>query len=81
METRKFYAVVIYDNTCNVIGRESGIYGKGDYSWITESLNGGNGSDFCTTKDEAENVKTDFERVIEERNLEWASVFILEIEL
>lgn len=38
MTTKKFFAVEVFDNTCNVMGHESGIYGKGDYSWINESL-------------------------------------------
>lgn len=73
MKTKKFYAVEVFDNTCNVAGHESGIYGKGDYSWITDSLNGGDG-EYNMTEEEAQDVKADFERIIKERNLEWASV-------
>ena len=80
MKTKKFFAVEIFDNTCNVMGKEFGIYGKGDYSWITESLNGGNG-DYDMTEEEANEVKADFERVINERNLEWASVEIDSVEV
>lgn len=75
MKTKKFFAVEVFDNTCNVMGHESGIYGKGDYSWINESLNGGNG-EYNMTEGEALEVKADFERIIKERNLEWASVEI-----
>lgn len=60
MKTKKFYAVVVFDNTCNVAGHESGIYAKGDYSWATKSLNGGNG-EYNMTEDEAREVKGDFE--------------------
>ena len=80
MTTKKFFAVEVFDNTCNVAGHESGIYGKGDYSWITESLNGGNG-EYNMTEEEANEVKADFERIIKERNLEWASVEIDSVEV
>lgn len=80
MTTKKFYAVEIIDSTCNVMGHESGIYGKGDYSWINESLNGGNG-EYNMTEEEALEVKADFERIIKERNLEWASVEIDSVEV
>lgn len=80
MKTKKFYAVEVSDNTCNIPGRESGIYGRGDYSWISERLNGGNG-DYNMTEAEALEVKADFERVIKERNLEWASVDIDSVEI
>lgn len=76
MKTKRFYAVAVYDNTCNGMAHEMGIYGKGDYSWITESLNGGCNAEYNMTLEEAEEVKSDFERVIKERNLEWASVEI-----
>lgn len=78
--TQKYYAVEVYDNTCNEFGHQSGIYGKNDYSWVTETLNGGN-ANIDMTKEEAEEVKADFERVIKEKNLEWASVEIIEIEV
>lgn len=76
MKTKKFYAVEVFDHTCNVMGKESGIYGKGDYSWITDSLNGYDG-----TEAEAQEVKADFERIIKERNLEWASVEVDSVEV
>ena len=80
MKTKKFFAVEIFDNTCNTLGHESGIYGRGDYSWIVESLNGGNG-EYNLTKQEAEEVKADFDRVIKEKNLEWASAEIASVEI
>lgn len=80
MTTKKFFAVEVFDSTCNVMGHESGIYGKGDYSWINESLNGGNG-EYNMTEEEALEVKADFERIIKERNLEWASVEIDSVEV
>jgi len=80
MKTKKFFAVEVIDKTCNVTGHESGIYGKGDYSWISGSLNGGNG-EYNMTEEEALEVKADFERVIKERNLEWASVDIDSVEI
>ena len=80
MTTKKFFAVEVFDNTCNVMGHESGIYGKGDYSWINESLNGGNG-EYNMTEEEALEVKADFERIIKERNLEWASVEVDSVEV
>lgn len=76
METKKFYAVVVYDNTCNDEAQAMGIYGKGDYSWVDKSLNGGNNAEYNMALDEAEEVKADFERVIKEKKLEWASVDI-----
>lgn len=72
------YAVAVYDNTSNVLGKEMGIYTDGDYSWITDSLNGGADAEYNMTIDEAEAVKADFEKVIEDNNLEWASVVIEE---
>jgi len=78
METIKRYAVCVYDNTCNVPGHEFGIYGKNDYSWLTESLNGGIDQSYNLTQEEAEAVKADFERVIREEGIEWASVKIEE---
>ena len=80
MKTKKFFAVMVFDNTCNVMGHESGIYGRGDYSWISEPLNGGNG-EWNMTEAEALEVKADFERVIKERGLEWASVDIYSVEI
>ena len=76
METKKFYAVVVYDYTCNDEAHAMGIYGKGDYSWVDKSLNGGNNAEYNMTLDEAEEVKADFERVIKEKKLQWASVDI-----
>lgn len=81
MKTKKLFAVLVFDNTCNVMGKDFGIYGKGDYSWITDSLNGGNGGDYSMTEEEANEVKADFEQVIRERNLEWASVYVDFVEL
>lgn len=81
MKTKKFFAVEVFDNTCNVMGHESGIYGKGDYSWVTDSLNGGCDADYNMTEEEANEVKDDFERIIQERNLEWASVAIDSVEI
>ena len=81
MKTKNFYAVMVLDNTCNVAGHESGIYAKGDYSWTTDSLNGGSNAEYNMTEDEAQEVKADFERVIKERNLEWASVEIDSVEV
>lgn len=80
MKTKKLFAVEVTDNTCNVAGHESGIYGKGDYSWINEILNGGNG-EYNMTEEEALEVKAGFERIIKERNLEWASVDIDSVEV
>lgn len=80
MKTKKFYGVEIYDKTCNVVGHDSGIYGKGDYSWIIESLNG-DGGEINMTKEEAEEVKADFEKVIKDRNLWWAGVNIIDVEV
>ena len=81
METKKLYAVAVYDDTCNDIAHEFGIYGKGDYSWIDESLNGGCNAEYNMTEEEALEVKADFERIIKERNLEWASVEIDSVEV
>lgn len=81
MTTKRFFAVEVFDNTCNTIGHESGIYGKNDYSWITESLNGGSNAEYNMTEEEANEVKADFERIIKERNLEWASVDVDFIEV
>lgn len=80
MKTKKFFAVKVTDNTCNVPGHESGFYGKGDYSWMTESLNGGVG-EYNLTEAEAEDVKADFEQAIKEKNLEWASVSVDSVEI
>ena len=74
------YAVEVFDNTCNVPGHGSGIYGKGDYSWITDSLNGGNGK-YNMTEEEANEVKADFDRIIKEKNLEWAACEIDSVEI
>ena len=81
MKTKKFFAVEVFDNTCNVMGHESGIYAKGDYSWIDSSLNGGCDAEYNMTEEEANEVKADFERIIKERNLEWASVGIDSVEI
>ena len=56
METKKLYAVAVYDDTCNDMAHEFGIYGKGDYSWIDESLNGGCNAEYNMTLEEAEEV-------------------------
>jgi hypothetical protein len=69
------------DSTCNVIGKESGIYGKGDYSWVSDSLNGGENADYNMSMSEALAVKAEFEEYIKEHNLEWASVEIDELEI
>jgi hypothetical protein len=81
MKTKKFYAVEVFDNTCNDYFHDSGVYGKGDYSWMTNRLNGGENVDYTMTLEEAESVKEDFERVIREEKLEWASVGIDEREV
>lgn len=81
MKTKKFYAVEVFDNTSNTPGNESGIYRRGDYSWISESLNGGDGGAYNMTEEEALEVKADFERVIKEKNLEWATVDIDSLEI
>lgn len=78
---KKVYAVAVYDNTCNVMGKEMGIYGKGDYSWVTDSLNGGDGAEYNMTEAEALEVKADFEQKIEEYMLDWASVEIDSVEV
>lgn len=79
--TKKFFAVEVFDDTCNVMGHESGIYGKGDYSWITDTLNGGDGAEYNMTEAEALEVKADFEQKIEEYMLDWASVEIDSVEV
>ena len=79
--TKKFFAVEVFDNTCNVMGHESGIYGKGDYSWITDTLNGGDGAEYNMTEAEALEVKADFEQKIKEYMLDWASVEIDSVEV
>ena len=81
MTTKKFFAVEVFDNTCNVMGHESGIYGKGDYSWITDTLNGGDGAEYNMTEAEALEVKADFEQKIKEYMLDWASVEIDSVEV
>lgn len=78
---KTMYAVMVMDSTCNVPGRETGIYGKGDYSWVTESLNGGENGEYNMTLEDAEAVKAEFEEYIKENNLEWASVAIDEFEV
>lgn len=81
MKTKKFYSVEIVDNTCNTPGRETGIYGKEDYSWINESLNGGCDAEYGMTEEEANSVKSDFERIIKERGLEWASARVVSVDV
>ena len=81
MKTKKLYAVEIVDSTCNTTGRETGIYGKEDYSWIIGSLNGGCDAEYNMTEEEANEVKADFERKIKELDLEWASARVVFIEL
>ena len=78
---KTMYAVMVMDSTCNVLGCETGIYGKGDYSWVTESLNGDENGEYNMTLEEAEAVKAEFEEYIKENNLEWASVAIDEFEI
>ena len=73
MKTKRFFAVEVFDSTCNDIEHESGIYGRGDYSWIDGQLNGGYG-DYTMTEEEAIKAKEEFEKVIREKNLDWASV-------
>lgn len=75
------YAVKVFDNTCNVIGHEEGIYGMYDYRWMNEPLNGGNGEYSINTLEEAEAVMADFQKAAEENSLEWASFGIDEIEI
>lgn len=77
----KKFAVCVFDNTCNQIGREYGIYGRGDYSWIKESLNGGFNAQYNLSEAEAMEIKADFDQVIKDENLSWASVDIDFIEL
>lgn len=78
---KTMYAVMVMDSTCNVLGHETGIYGKGDYSWVSGSLNGGENAEYNMTREEAEAVKAEFEDYIKENNLEWASVCIDEFEI
>lgn len=82
MKTKKFYAVEVCDKTCRMLGHEFGIYGKGDYSWITESLNGGgSNAEYNMTEEEAREVKADFERIIKDSKIEWASVDLDSVEV
>lgn len=80
MKKKRFYAVEVYDRTCNDLSHEFGAYGRGDYSWAKGSLNGGAG-EYNMTKKEALEVKDEFERYIEEHSLDWAAVDIGFIEL
>ena len=77
---KKLYAIKVSDRTCNIPGMDTGIYGRGDYSWITEHLNGGNGN-YDLTEAEAIEAKADYERAIQDRNLEWASAEIDSVEI
>ena len=82
MKTKKFYAVCVYDSACNDEFHQEGIYGRGDYSWMNSTLNGGENTDlYCLTKEEAEELKADFDRIIKEENLEWASTDIDELDV
>lgn len=81
MKTTKNFAVCVYDNTCNLTGHGEGLYGAGDYRWINEPLNGGEGEYSIETLEEAESVMTDFQKVAEENNLEWASFGICVLEI
>lgn len=75
----KKYAVLIFDMTANTTSH--GYYGKGDYSWARESLNGG-ASDipYFDTKEEAEAVAKEFYEYIITHGLEWAHVGVETIE-
>ena len=75
------YEVHVYDSTCNDLAHDFGVYGKGDYSWAFGRLNGGNTDLSPMTKAEAEDVKEDFLQYIEENDLWWASVDIMELEV
>lgn len=80
MIKKRMFAVRVLDMTCTMLGHKSGIYGRGDYSWITDNLNGNKGG-YHMTDTEAQEVKADFERVIKERNLTWATVDVVSVEM
>lgn len=72
---------MVFDDTCNVKGHEFGVYGKDDYSWISHTLNGGDGARYNMTEQEAVEVMTDFRNKIVRLNLHWASVEVDYIEV
>lgn len=78
METKKNFAVRVYDTTCNDYDHESGIYGKGDYSWADETISNGY-ANYDLTKDEAENLKKEFEVYAKKHNLNWAAFRVEEL--
>jgi hypothetical protein len=80
MKTKRFYAVQVFDSTSNQLGHDFGIYGKGDFSWLDQPLNGWNG-DYNMTMDEALAQKAECERIINERSLAWASADIDSIDV
>ena len=78
METKKNFAVRVYDTTCNDYDHESGIYGKNDYSWADETISNGY-ANYDLTKDEAENLKKEFEDYAKKHNLYWAAFRVEEL--
>jgi hypothetical protein len=80
METKKNFAVRVYDTTCNDYDHESGIYGKDDYSWADETISN-EYANYDLTKDEAENLKKEFEDYANKHNLDWAAFEVEELPL
>jgi hypothetical protein len=78
METKKNFAVRVYDTTCNNYNHESGIYGKDDYSWADETISN-EYANYDLTKDEAENLKKEFEDYAKKHNLDWAAFEVEEL--
>lgn len=80
MKANKNFAVRVYDTTCNNYDHESGIYGKDDYSWADETISN-EYANYDLTKEEAENLKKEFEDYAKKHNLDWAAFQVEELPL
>ena len=82
MKTIKKFSVVVFDDTCNDASRQFGIYGRGNYDWVRNSLNcGDTDEEPMDSREEAEAVKAEFEKFADENGLCWASFEIEESEI
>lgn len=78
MKANKNFAVRVYDTTCNNYDHESGIYC--DMSWVDGTIVDTD-SEYRLSREEAENLKKEFEDYAKEHNLDWARFEVEEFDL
>jgi hypothetical protein len=80
METKKNFAVRVYDTTCNDCNHESQLFNTEDYSWVDDTLVDTECA-YNMSKEEAEALKAKFEAYAKARRLDWVTFQVEELPL